>query len=45
VVSEENVVALVVKGHGSSTLELRVVVEEGGQHSADCLTQAGLEIV
>lgn len=44
-VSEENVITLIVKCHSSPTLKLRVVVEEGSQHATHSLAQTRLEVV
>ena len=45
VVSEEDVVALVVQRHDASALELGVEVEQRGQHAAHPVTQHGGEVV
>lgn len=39
-VAEEDVIALVVERHGSSALELRLVVENRAEHPADLMTQS-----
>lgn len=43
--SEEDVVSLVVEGDGSLSTELRLEVEEGGQHAAHGVTQPRREVV
>lgn len=44
-VSEEDVVALVVEGHHASALELWVVREQTGEHAGHGVAQAGVEVV
>ena len=43
--SKENKITLVVKSRNLTTLELRDVGEEGGKHSSDGVTEAGVEVV
>ena len=45
VVPEEDVVSLVVEGDGPLSPELRLEVEESGQHAAHGVTQPSREVV
>lgn len=45
VLSEEDKVALVVEGGDPPPAELRLLVEETGQHATDALTETRVEIV
>ena len=42
---EEDVVSLVVEGDRAATLEIGVLVEQGGKHSTHTLAQACVEVV
>lgn len=42
---EEYKISLVVEGDHAPAVELRIVVEEGGEHSRDAVTQSSAEVV
>lgn len=42
---KEDKITLVVKSRNLTTLELRDVREEGGEHSSDGVTEASVEVV
>lgn len=45
VVSEEDVISLIMKCNRSSTFELWIDVEERGKHASNCLPEASREVV